>query len=157
MTQEQLANQIGISAQAISGWERGIGYPDITLLPSISHTLEISIDELMGNDEFGVNEEISYFFKTIWTLDSVAKVDFALQYYRKYPNKAEIADMLVYALSDIGTSITSDYYSILKEVCNRIIENCNDNTIRRNAVRTMSLYADDIEAERWLDMNPNGY
>ena len=46
MTQEQLAKQIGISAQAVSGWEREAGYPDITLLPGISHALGISIDEL---------------------------------------------------------------------------------------------------------------
>ena len=95
MTQEQLANQIGISAQAVSGWEREVGYPDITLLPGISHALGISIDELMGNDEIGVREDIKNFYERFWRLDSTGKLKLALEYYRKYPEKHEIADTLI--------------------------------------------------------------
>ena len=51
LTQEQLAQAIQISPQSVSKWERGDGYPDITLLPRIANFLQISVDELIGNDE----------------------------------------------------------------------------------------------------------
>lgn len=46
LTQEQLANLIGISAQAISKWETGTTMPDITLLPVLSTEFGVTIDEL---------------------------------------------------------------------------------------------------------------
>ena len=46
LTQEQLANLIGISAQAISKWETGTTMPDITLLPVLSTEFGVTIDDL---------------------------------------------------------------------------------------------------------------
>lgn len=46
VTQEEMANTIGTSAQAISKWERGKNYPDIELLPTIADYFYISIDSL---------------------------------------------------------------------------------------------------------------
>lgn len=157
MTQEQLANQIGISAQAVSGWEREVGYPDITLLPGISHALGISIDELMGNDEIGVREDIKDFYERFWRLDGMGKVNLALEYYRKYPKKYEIANTLVEVLSNWGFANTPKYFALMREACTRIIENCTDNTIRYNAVVAMSRWTNDNEAEHWLNMNPKMY
>lgn len=48
ITQEELAGSLGITFQAVSKWETGQSYPDITLLPAIADVLEISIDKLMG-------------------------------------------------------------------------------------------------------------
>lgn len=48
MTQEMLAEQLVISAQAISKWERGIANPDIELIPRIAKLFGISTDELLG-------------------------------------------------------------------------------------------------------------
>lgn len=47
MTQEQLAEKLGISAQAVSKWEKEIAYPDILLLPVLADEFEVSINELM--------------------------------------------------------------------------------------------------------------
>lgn len=49
ITQEELANQLGITFQAVSKWETGQTYPDITQLPKLSNLLGVSIDKLMGH------------------------------------------------------------------------------------------------------------
>ena len=48
MTQAQLANLICVSDKAVSKWETGAGYPDITLLESIAGALRVSVAELLS-------------------------------------------------------------------------------------------------------------
>jgi len=50
LTQEEVAAHLGISFQAISKWERGDGYPDITMLPALAAYFGVSVDELLGMD-----------------------------------------------------------------------------------------------------------
>ena len=47
LTQEELADKLGVSAQAVSKWENDISCPDIMTLPNLSDRLGISIDELL--------------------------------------------------------------------------------------------------------------
>ena len=47
-TQEDLANALGVSPQAISRWEANGGYPDMELIPAIANYFNISIDKLFG-------------------------------------------------------------------------------------------------------------
>lgn len=51
LTQEEVASHLGISFQSISKWERGDGYPDITMLPALANYFGISVDELLGMSE----------------------------------------------------------------------------------------------------------
>lgn len=57
-TQEELAQFLSISVQAVSKWERGETYPDITLLHKIASFYTISVDELLGVDEIKKQERI---------------------------------------------------------------------------------------------------
>ena len=56
-TQETFASLLGITPQAVSKWENGIGYPDITLFQEIARVLGVSIDDLFGNKSAGVIED----------------------------------------------------------------------------------------------------
>ena len=47
LTQIQLAELLNVSNRAVSKWENGDGFPDITLLPLLSKELDITIDELL--------------------------------------------------------------------------------------------------------------
>ena len=58
MTQEEVAAHIGISYQAISKWERGDGYPDITMLPTLANYFGVSVDELIGMDEISSAQKL---------------------------------------------------------------------------------------------------
>ena len=51
MTQEQLADRLGISYQSVSRWENGITYPDIEILPAIAKHFAVSLDYLLGQDD----------------------------------------------------------------------------------------------------------
>ena len=46
MTQEMLAYRLGVSAQAVSKWERQLSCPDVSLLPVMAEIFGVSIDEL---------------------------------------------------------------------------------------------------------------
>ena len=45
-TQEQLAEKMGVTSQAVSKWENNVAMPDITLLPALAETFGVTIDEL---------------------------------------------------------------------------------------------------------------
>ena len=49
-TQEALANELGVTPQAVSRWEKGLCYPDMGMIPSLANVFGVSIDELFGYD-----------------------------------------------------------------------------------------------------------
>lgn len=50
MTQKQLADKMNISDKTVSKWERGLGLPDISLIPELSDLLEIDTQNLLVGD-----------------------------------------------------------------------------------------------------------
>ncbi len=67
MTQAQLAQQLSVSDKAVSKWETGAGYPDITLIEPIAHALHTSAAELLSgaavhNDNVSANMLRSHFY-----------------------------------------------------------------------------------------------
>ena len=56
ITQDQLAEKMNVSPQAVSKWENDLSCPDISLLPQLADLFNVSIDELMRGDESKANE-----------------------------------------------------------------------------------------------------
>ena len=58
ITQEQLADRLGVSYQSVSRWENGVTYPDIELLPAIAKYFSVSLDYLLGQDDTEKRKQI---------------------------------------------------------------------------------------------------
>ena len=56
LTQEDVAEYLGITPQSVSKWERGESYPDITFLPALANIFETSVDLLIGMDTIRAEE-----------------------------------------------------------------------------------------------------
>ncbi len=56
ITQQELADIVGVSFQTISKWENGGAMPDITYLPILAEYFDVSVDQLIGIVPF--NEEV---------------------------------------------------------------------------------------------------
>lgn len=65
ITQEQLADYIGISKASVSKWESGLSYPDILLLPELATYFNISVDELIGYSPQLTKEEIKKIYNKL--------------------------------------------------------------------------------------------
>lgn len=70
MTQEQLAEKLNISRQALSKWENGTSLPDIESVVRISTLFQISLDELLYKEEAKMQEQ-----KTQITLEDLARIN----------------------------------------------------------------------------------
>lgn len=58
LTQAQIAEYVGVSRAAVSKWEKGQSYPDITLLPKLANFFNTSIDALLGYKPQMTKEQI---------------------------------------------------------------------------------------------------
>ena len=84
-TQTALAEKLGISAQSVSKWECGIGYPDVTMFPVIAEVLSVPIGVLFGekreektmspkykySKEFAVCKNITVYFGNICRVEYI--------------------------------------------------------------------------------------
>lgn len=120
LTQEQLAEVFGVSPQAISRWELGSTYPDITLLPTIARYFDITTDELLGVDVENKQKELDEILKHNTELHSRGKITESISYLREkiklFPKSAPVAYQLAHSLYMNLCNERSKSNEILSEV-----------------------------------------
>ena len=146
MTQDALAQALTVSPQSISKWECGDGYPDITLLPAIANFFEVTVDELIGNDEISAKEDVQKnFFEVINSLSLDDQLDLALKYHKKYPRNWHIATSLMHRITRYQGNREVEYRKLLVDIGERILKDCTDSTMRKSAVTAMCMVCDEEE------------
>lgn len=103
VTQEELASYMGVSKAAVSKWEKGLSYPDITLLPVLAAYFNISIDELMGYEPQMGKEDIRKLYRRLaeeFSSKPFEEVmeeceDVIKKYYSCFPLLLQIAVLLI--------------------------------------------------------------
>ncbi len=121
ITQEELVAYIGVSKAAVSKWETGMTYPDITLLPQLAAYFNISIDELVGYEPQMEKAEIRKWYDSLSrefaVLPFAEAMDhcraLAKKYYSCYPLLFHIGSLLVNHAMLAGNQEQSE--QVLKE------------------------------------------
>ena len=83
LTQEQVAERLGVSAPAVNKWESGASYPDITLLSALARLLETDLNELFCFRENLTKEEITGYANEIGEIARKDGVEKALELVRE--------------------------------------------------------------------------
>ena len=150
LTQEQLADRIGISYQSVSKWERSGGLPDITILPRLAACFGITVDELIGCDEQTREEDVRSFFKRYWAIPSPEgdgqRLALAKEYYRKYPRDYSV----MWILEDAILQCPEDYEKnedLMLELHEKIMSGCTEEDYRRDSLRRVCMIAGDAALE----------
>ena len=141
ITQEQLAEYLGITSRAISQWECDRTAPDISQLPALCHIFDVSSDVLLGIDIEKNNEKIKKYLTEAAELGYQGKgterTALLREANKKFPRDYKImerlADSLVCEYSRKGIK----EYDEVFDLCNRILSECTDSTIRYEAIDTL--------------------
>ena len=109
LTQEQVANYLGVSTPAVNKWEKGNTYPDISLLPALARLLKIDMNELFSFREELTEKEIGQFVNELSevSLDSFTEAfEMASRKIQEYPH----CDLLIYTIATVlnGSLTLSD-------------------------------------------------
>lgn len=98
-TQEQVAEFLNCSVQAVSRWECGNTYPDIMMLPNIARLYAVSVDSLLGADFEKCKAELESYYKWRQEYHRKGQSDKAYELtrriYEKYPNEKDVQRFMV--------------------------------------------------------------
>ena len=135
LTQEQLAEAIGISFQAISKWENGIALPDITLAPALASYFGVTMDELFDYNLRETEEKINSICEEAFTYrssDPVKSRAILEEGLKAYPDNDILLNNLLYVM---------DYQNEPDEViriANKLIDLTMHEDVRYDALRCLA-------------------
>ena len=142
ITQETLAQHLGITSQSVGKWERGEGYPDITLLPAIAAYFDVTIDDLLDVGAARKEEKYWAYVAEAAVYEHEGLVEEIIgvweRAYHEFPNDCRIMNNLMCSIHARGIYPTPDadaerIYSLGE----KILENSTDQDIRDSAINIL--------------------
>ncbi len=158
ITQEQLSVAMNVTCAAVSKWERGETYPDITLLQPLAYFFRVTLDELMGYNQEKIQAEIDdviALYRQHWNDKKGCEI--ITKAYRDYPNDYWI---MHYYMWNVGGDLADNDPAVLiahkdefLAICKKILEGCTEENLRLGAwnMRAKILHAEG-KTEEALDI-----
>lgn len=166
LTQEQIADILCISPQAVSRWECDTTYPDISLLPTIAEFFNVTVDELLGTGKSKIQKKIDSYNEAF--KDAISKglvydcIDLMRAAVKEFPNHYEFLNKLMYALFVSGDHTGNilewennikKYDTEIIEIGERILRYCTDDAIRLEAKSRLAFhYSDTNRKDKALEL-----
>ncbi|MBE6617715.1 MAG: helix-turn-helix transcriptional regulator [Ruminococcaceae bacterium] len=153
VTQDELAQALGVTFQSVSRWENGVAYPDIELIPKIALYFEITTDELLGANEEARKEAQEkrwheVFNSFCYAKSSKEKFDIALKAYREFGDTfyATRACELI-----VGENLMprADGLLTLRKLATEVLNNPGSIYDQTSVIETVYKYEDENKLSNW--------
>lgn len=143
VTQEKVAEYLGITFQSVSRWENGTAYPDLEILPAIAYYFNITTDELLGVDITNKHEKIKEIRNQLREKSSKGLINDGIAICRtavnEFPNDFAL-------LKDFAgfLSMQEDTKQEAIAVMERIVRDCTEDDIRYEVMYQLAYTYDSI-------------
>lgn len=149
ITQEGLAEFIGVTKASVSKWETGQSLPDILILPQLAVYFDVTVDELLGYEPQLNRDQIKKLYAQLAAdyaaepFEEVTEKTRSLvhRYYSCYPFLTQVA---VLWLNHFGLAEEQEQQKKLLEegsaLCSHIMENCREIAVCNDAVALKTLF-----------------
>lgn len=139
VTQDRLAEYLGITSQAVSRWESGTCYPDLEFLPGIASYFHTTVDALLGCDrtEQEQNDAVLAMSALLSAGTREDAVQFAHEKLALYPGNHALAVMLASAMLLYGSTEphAAERYREGESLCRRVLRDNQDVTVAGDLLR----------------------
>ena len=171
LTQERLADYLGVTYKAVSKWECGTTTPDLSLIMPLARILQVSADELLGGKQKEIDERraefdkhcdnhLEYDTKENYQMALTAVSEYPMDY--KYLSWLASCEMYVAYCSEYKENPAAQYSEEMMERAiahnNMVIADCEDTKIREKAIWNAMVCCGNMnkydEAMKYAEMFP---
>ena len=108
LTQEQLAEKLGVSINAVSKWERGLNLPGVSLMEKLCEVLDFTLNELFAGEKLTNEEMVRKSEKNIMSLMMTLK-------------QLRIVEVFTQILIGVGIALTISSFFILTKINQKVV------------------------------------
>ena len=142
VTQEALAAHLGITQQSVGKWERGEGFPDITLLPRIALYFDVTVDELLDVGKARIEEKIQAYQDESRRYKNIGDIEKNLalweRAYDEFPNDCRVMCGLMNAINaEAKYPCPNEDAARIISLGERILQESTDVELRESAIQTL--------------------
>ncbi len=162
VTQDMLAEHLGVTPQAVSRWESGVCYPDMNSLPLIADYFSVSMDDLLCYTNARKEQKVEEYLEEAERLLDRERLTEAMEVlrtalaeipssYRLQIEMAEVLSLYAEALMEKGDNhqIREAVNAALDEAvsfCRHILSDCTDDELRDRTKKTLcDIYAHQMD------------
>lgn len=157
MTQDELAEALGLSIQAISRYETQAAYPDIEMLPVIAGYFGVTVDSLLGvSGEAKQRRRGEYRIKAGAEKDPEKRLEILKKWCSEFPDDWEAVSFAMITIGDIPKD--KQNLTELRRLAEKSVRLCTDRIWRGNLIyRYLRAEPDEAVAMKFIEENNNEY
>lgn len=142
ITQEALAEHLGITPQSVGKWERGEGFPDITMLPRLAFYFDVTVDELLDVGQVRIDQRIQEYREKSREYKKAGENEKNLALwetaYREFPSDCRVMEELMDAINrDALWPCPKEKAERIISLGEQILQKSGDKELRESALQEL--------------------